>query len=156
LCEADLNGGTTAGVIAVPIGDGVARWACLFTAAVNTATATYVLRVAGIAWVFAATCDEYNEPNRENSVQKLKEETFHKFSKRFNAQCAQKVKGREALLANWQACSVIAIRAYGSRASLVSCHSAESLGIAYCFRSESGDAERVKRIRARGDHNGDN
>jgi hypothetical protein len=82
-------------VIAVPIGDCVARWACLFTAAVNTATATHVLRVAGIAWVFAATCDEYNEPNRENSVQKPKEETFHKFSKRFNAQCAQKVKGTQ-------------------------------------------------------------
>jgi hypothetical protein len=84
-------------VIAVPIGDGVARWAHLFAATVNTATSTYVLCVAGIARVFAATCDEYNEPNRENSVQKLEEEVFHKFSKRFNAQCAQKVKGRAQL-----------------------------------------------------------
>jgi hypothetical protein len=67
-----------------------------------------------------------------------------------------KSQGDAALLANWQACSAIAIRAYGSRASLVSCHSGESLGIAYCFRSESGDAKRVKRIRTRGDHNRDN
>src|SRR5512132_1002003 len=33
--EADLNGGTTAGVIAVPIRDGVARWTTTLLAAVN-------------------------------------------------------------------------------------------------------------------------
>jgi hypothetical protein len=58
-------------MIAVPIRDGVARWTTnTLVAAVNAAD---ILGVARIARVFAAPCDEENEPNRENSVQKLKE-----------------------------------------------------------------------------------
>src|SRR5207249_7140910 len=52
--EADLNRGTTAGVIAVPIRDGVAGSSSR-DAPVSTAQ---ILSVGGEARVFAATCDE--------------------------------------------------------------------------------------------------
>src|SRR5438067_8166846 len=54
--EADLNRGTTAGVIAVPIRDGIARWTT--TLLLATVNAAQIRRVAGKARIFAASCDE--------------------------------------------------------------------------------------------------
>src|SRR5207248_7800145 len=54
--ETDLNRGAAAGVIAVPIRDGIARWTT--TLLLATVNAAQIRRVAGKARIFAASCDE--------------------------------------------------------------------------------------------------